>query len=163
MEEAEGMRAIPGRRSQFLFVASAAIVSTAIVTGAGCVERRYTIRTEPPGALAIVNDEEIGATPVSRSFVYYGDRKITLMADGFQTLTVVQPVKRPWYDNYITEFFSENLVPWTIRDDREFVYQMTPSLTPAEEDVTGRAEALRAQGQAPPPPRRRGILAWLGF
>jgi hypothetical protein len=150
---------IPGRRPLFL----ALTASAAIAAAPGCVERRYTIRTEPPGALAIVNDEEIGATPVSRSFVYYGPRKITLMADGFQTLTVVQPVKRPWYDNYITEFFSENLIPWTIRDEREFVYQMTPSMTPPEEDVTGRAEALRAQGQAPPPPPRRGRFSWLGL
>src|SRR5258707_15345494 len=34
----------------------------------GCVERRYTVRTNPPGALLVANDEEIGATPTSRSF-----------------------------------------------------------------------------------------------
>ena len=65
----------------------------------GCVERRYTIRSNPPGALAIVNDEEIGPTPVSRSFTYYGDRKITLMLDGYETKTVIQPINAPWWDN----------------------------------------------------------------
>src|SRR4051812_38674164 len=75
----------------------------------GCVERRYTIRTNPPGALVVVNDEEIGASPVSASFTYYGDRKIELMHDGYMTQKVIQPIKAPWYDNYLTEFFTENL------------------------------------------------------
>ena len=74
---------------------------------AGCVERRYTIRTNVPGALAIVNGEEIGPTPVSRNFIFYGPRKITLIADGFETVDVVQPVRPPWWDNYVTEFFTE--------------------------------------------------------
>ena len=65
----------------------------------GCVERRYTIRTDPPGALAIVNGEEIGPTPVSRSFTYYGDREITLMLDGYKTKTLIQPIAAPWWDN----------------------------------------------------------------
>jgi hypothetical protein len=130
---------------------------------AGCVERRYTIRTEPPGALAIVNGEEIGPTPVSRSYVYYGPREITLIADGYQTQTIIQPMKRPWYDNYITEFFSENLIPWTIRDEREFVYQLQPAAVPSAEDLGARAEGLRRSGQTAPPPRRGGLLGFLGF
>ena len=129
----------------------------------GCVERRYTIRTDPPGALAIVNGEEIGPTPVSRSFVYYGPREITMIADGYQTETVIQPVKRPWYDNYLTEFFTENLVPWTIRDEREFVYTLRPATIPATEDLSVRAEGLRQSGRVAPAPRRRGILGFFGF
>ena len=85
-------------------------------TLAGCVERRYTIRSNPPGALAIINGEEVGPTPVSRSFTYYGDREITLLLDGHDTLTTIQPINAPWWDNYVTEFFTENMVPWVIRD-----------------------------------------------
>jgi len=129
----------------------------------GCVERRYTVRSNPPGALVVVNGEEIGRTPVSRSFTYYGDRDISLMMDGFQTQRVIQPVKAPWYDNLLTEFFSENLVPFTIRDDRDFTYQMTPATMPTANDLLNRGQSLRAQAQAPPPPRRGGLLGWLGF
>ncbi len=129
----------------------------------GCVERRYTIRTNVPGALAIVNNEEVGPTPASRSFTYYGPRKITLIADGFQTTEVIQPVPPPWYDNYITEFFTENLVPFTLRDEREFYYEMQPATIPSTTDLQNRAEALRRIGQAPPPPRRGGLLGFFGF
>ena len=61
----------------------------------GCVERRYTIRTNVP-ALAYVNGAEVGPTPGSQSFVYYGDREIILSAPGYQTLRVIQPVDAPW-------------------------------------------------------------------
>jgi PEGA domain len=123
----------------------------------GCVERRYTIRTNPPGALVVVNGEEIGPSPVSRSFTYYGKREITLMLDGHQTQTIIQPVDAKWYDNYLTEFFTENILPFTLRDEREFDFQMTPSVIPAKNDLLARAESLRAIGSSPPPARPWGI------
>jgi hypothetical protein len=124
---------------------------------AGCVERRYTIRSNPPGALAIVNGEEIGPTPISRSFTYYGDREITLMADGYDTFTTIQPINAPWWDNFVTEFFTENLIPYTFRDEREYCYQLQPATVPEKNSLLGRAEALRAQGQILPPPRRKWL------
>jgi len=134
---------------------------------AGCVERRYTIRTNPPGALAIVNGEEVGPTPVSKSFVYYGDREITLMLDGFETHTVIQPINAPWWDNYFTEFLTENMIPYTFRDEREYVYQLAPSVIPDKNDLAARAEALRSVGATLPPPRSKWlsdyIKEWLGI
>jgi hypothetical protein len=129
----------------------------------GCVERRYTIRTNPPGALAIVNQEEIGPTPVSRSFTFYGDREITLIHDGYQTQTIIQPINSPWWDNVLTEFFTENVIPFTFRDEREFVYQLQPTSIPEVNDLVARGQNLRVQAQVNPPPRRGGILGWLGF
>ena len=54
----------------------------------GCVQRRMTIRSNPPGALVYVDDYQVGTTPVSTDFVYYGTRKIRLIKDGYDTLTV---------------------------------------------------------------------------
>jgi hypothetical protein len=129
----------------------------------GCVERRYTIRSDPPGALVIVNDEEIGTTPVSRSHVFYGDREITLIADGYETQTVVQPMNAPWYDNIVTEFFTENLIPFTIRDEREYMYKLKPATVAPSGDVTARANEFRQRALTPPAPRRGGILGFFGF
>jgi hypothetical protein len=138
-------------------------LAVACLLATGCVERRYTIRTEPPGALVVVNGEEIGPSPVSRSFTFYGAREITLMQDGYQTQTLIQPIKAPWWDNLLTEFFTENLIPVTFRDERDFTYRMAPVTTPATGDLLDRAESLKAQGQAGPPPRRGGILGFFGF
>jgi hypothetical protein len=130
---------------------------------AGCVERRYTIRSDPPGATVIVNGEEIGPAPASKSFVYYGQREITLMLDGYATKTVIQPITAPWWDNYLTEFFSENIVPVTLRDEREFKFQLTPAQTSPLGELRDRAEGLRNEARIVPKPRRGGILGWLGF
>ena len=40
----------------------------------GCVQRRMTIRSNPPGALVYVDDYQVGTTPVSTDFGYYGTR-----------------------------------------------------------------------------------------
>jgi hypothetical protein len=143
---------------------------TAIVVGlavlglaCGCVERRYTVRSDPPGAQVIVNGESLGPAAASHNFYYYGDREITLVLDGYETKTVIQPVNAPWWDNLLTEFFSENLVPWVIRDEREFTYKLDPLRTPTQEEVQTRADASRSEAQVLPPPRRGGILGFFGF
>jgi hypothetical protein len=146
-----------GRRFATLLGLAIACVAT------GCVERRYTIRTEPPGAYVVVNGEEIGPTPVSRSFVYHGDRDITLMLDGYQTQRIIQPMNAPWWDNLATEFFTENLIPYTFRDEQEYIYRMEPATVPATNDLVARGEALRSDSKVPPKPRRTGILGYFGF
>jgi hypothetical protein len=139
------------------------LVVAGLAALSGCVERRYTVRSDPPGALLIANDEEIGPTPASRSFVYYGDREFTLMLDGYQTQSFRQPIKAPWWDNYITEFFTENLVPYTFRDERDFTFKLTPIAPVPRDELIARGENLRQAAQADPPPRRKGILGFLGF
>ena len=144
--------------------ATPAIALAILATGlAGCVERRYTIRTIPENALVVVNGEEMGPSPASHSFVFYGDRDIIIMAPGYQTLHVVQPINAPFWDNGLTEFFTENLIPVTFRDEREFSYALTPSTDPPTPDLLSRAGVLRQEGQLPPPPRRKGLLAYFGF
>ncbi|MDX2039236.1 MAG: PEGA domain-containing protein [Isosphaeraceae bacterium] len=129
----------------------------------GCVERRYTIRSDPPGALAIVNGEEIGPTPVSRPFTYYGDRRIQLQREGYEPLNVVQPIDAPWYDNLFTEFFTENLIPYTFRDERDYTYRLQETRPTDAADLLREGDAMRAQGQTIPPPRSGGLRAFLGL
>lgn len=129
----------------------------------GCVERRFTIRTDPPGALVFVNGEELGPSPVSQSYTYYKPREILLVADGYETQRIVQDFPAPLYDNALTDFFTENLLPFTIRDEREFFYRMPPATNPDPNELLNRGESLRSQGKVPPPPRRRGLLGFFGF
>ncbi len=111
----------------------------------GCVERRMTIRSNPPGAVVYVDDYEIGTTPVSTDFTYYGTRKIRLVKNGYETLTVMQPVSVPWYQYVPIDFVAENLVPGNIRDNRTFDYQLVPQAVVPTEQLLDRAEVLRRQ------------------
>src|SRR5262245_29457204 len=72
----------------------------------GCVERRMTIRTNVDnqgGALVYLDNEEVGISPVSTAFTYYADREIKLVKDGYETVTLVQPVRAPWWDSLLVE------------------------------------------------------------
>jgi hypothetical protein len=118
---------------------------------AGCVQRRMTIRSNPPGALVYVDDYQLGATPVSHDFVYYGTRKIRLVKDGYETLTVRQPFPIPWYQYFPLDFVTENLIPWEIRDERVVDLAMAPAESIPPESVVARAEQARlASGSLPP-------------
>jgi hypothetical protein len=109
----------------------------------GCVERRMTIRTNPPGALLYVDDYPIGETPISTNFTYYGTRKIRLVKDGFETLTVLQSIPAPWYEYTPIDFIAENFVPDKIRDQRTLDFQLKPQVLVPYEQLQARAEALR--------------------
>ncbi|MDY0167495.1 MAG: PEGA domain-containing protein [Thermoguttaceae bacterium] len=109
----------------------------------GCVRRRMTIQTNPPGALVYVDDYEIGTTPISTNFIYYGHRKIRLVKDGFETKTVMEHIPPPWYQYFPFDFVAENVVPGEIRDRRTLTYNLTPQTIAPTEAVLGRAEQLR--------------------
>jgi hypothetical protein len=109
----------------------------------GCVQRRMTIRSNPPGALLYVDDYPIGTTPVSTNFTYYGTRKIRLVKDGFETLTVMQDFPTPWYEYVPLDFISENLVPGKITDRRVLDYQLRPQMVVPTDQLQARAEGLR--------------------
>jgi hypothetical protein len=121
----------------------------------GGVERRLVIRSNPPGALVYVDDYPIGTTPVAANFTYYGTRKIRLVKDGYETLTVMQTIPSPWYEVPPLDFISENFVPGEIRDQRTFTFQLTPQVVVPPEQLLSRAEGLRrgvgAPGGAVPP------------
>ncbi len=115
----------------------------------GCVERRFVITTDPPGA--IVYDEKglpIGASPADHAFVYYGTYEFKLLHDGYETLIVRERVKAPFYEWFLFDFFSENVVPWTMRDIRRFHYQLQPKQVVSPDAVLEKATLLRQRGLA---------------
>ncbi|MFH1922295.1 MAG: PEGA domain-containing protein [Planctomycetota bacterium] len=107
-----------------------------------------TIRSNPPGAVVYVDGYEIGTTPVSHNFTYYGTRKIRLVRNGYETLTVMQPIPPPWYQIPPLDFVSETLVPGKLRDGRTLNYQMVPQKVVPTEELLGRAEGLRGRAQS---------------
>ena len=115
----------------------------------GCVTRRLTIRSNPPGAHVYIDDYNIGSTPISHNFIYYGTRKISLIKDGYETLSVMQKIPTPWYEIPPLDFVSENCIPGEIRDHRTITYQLTPQCVVPHDQLLGRAENLRGQVQGP--------------
>ena len=113
----------------------------------GCVHRRLTIRSNPPGALVYVDDQQIGRTPVSTNFIYYGTREVRLEMDGFETLTVRERIDAPWYQYPPIDFVAETFVPHDIRDERVLDFQLVPQKVVPTQELLGRANALRHGSQ----------------
>ena len=110
-----------------------------------------------------VDKYEIGKTPCSVEYIYYGTREIKLIKDGYETLTVLQWIPPPLYEIPPFDFFTENVVPVEVRDERTFDYQLVPTRVVPTNQLLGRAENLRqatrlenvaAGPEFPPPPRR---------
>jgi len=102
-----------------------------------------TIRSNPPGALVYVDDYEIGTTPVSHNFTYYGTRKIRLVKDGYETLTLMQSIPPPWYQIPPLDFVTENLIPGEINDQRTLHFNLAPQMIVPTEELLRRAESMR--------------------
>lgn len=119
----------------------------------GCVERRFRIESNPPGAYVTVNDIPYGPTPVDVPFIYYGDYDILLMKDGFQTQRIKQPVPAPWYQYPPFDFFAESVWPRQITDIRPLTFEMEPLPPPNLIQLKAEAVELRQRALTLPPPR----------
>jgi hypothetical protein len=150
----------PGLPPRRLAILTLALIS---LTAVGCVERRYTVRTDPPGALVYINGEEAGISPVSVNYEYYGDRRVTIQAEGYETINSTIPIRPPWWDNAVTGFVTENFVPFTLRDERDFRFTMAPAVIPPTGDLIGRGQQLRQQALQPAPERPGPFWRFFAF
>jgi len=108
------------------------------------VERTLEVRSDPPGALVYLNDQEIGRTPLSKHFLWYGTYDVQVRKDGYATLKTKSPVIAPWWQWIPFDFVAE-LLPAKFRDSHTVSYCLKP-LSQAQIDpqaITKRAEDLR--------------------
>lgn len=89
----------------------------------GCVRRQLTIRSEPPGATILMNDKEVGATPYSYDFQWYGWYRIALRKPGYEQLDERVLLKCPPY-LWIPFDLVMEMMPVTILDRQELSYQL---------------------------------------
>ena len=107
------------RRTFASLLTSIVLLVTVALPAHAIVRRRLNVNSNPQGALVYVDNQQIGTTPCSVDFTYYGTREIRLIKPGFETLTVNQPIPAPWYQYTPVDFVSENLVTMKIREKRK--------------------------------------------
>lgn len=118
------------------------------VLASGCVRRQLTIRSEPPGATIMVNDEVVGITPHSYDFLWYGWHRISLTKDGYERLDDRVKLAAPpalW----VPCDLAMELLPVTFRDDRQFSYQLAP-LVPLPDPTPPISGTEAATSETPP-------------
>ena len=109
----------------------------------GCVERKLTIVTEPPAAVVWLNDEEIGVTPVTVNFNWYGDYNIRIEKPGYDILNTHQLLERPAHDVFPLDFFAEVLWPGTIEDSYTWTFDLEPFQQASAAELIEQANQMR--------------------
>ncbi len=119
-----------------------------VVVG-GCAQRDITINSEPPGAMVYVNDQEIGRTPLTRDFQWYGTYDVQLRKEGYETenrhaTIVAQPWFWPPFDLFV------ELLPFHVKDHRERTFVLHPATSqPVDQTIMlSRAADLAAKLQS---------------
>ena len=123
----------------------------ALLLLAGCVERTVTIRTQPEGARVILNDQDVGLSPVKVPFTWYGDYDIIVRKKGYETLSTNRNIKAPWYQWPFLDLWTECFIPFTIHDDRELdTFVLAPAQHPDRSELIRNADQMREQAAIAP-------------
>lgn len=134
-----------GSFNRIATVITAIIVIITISLVSGCVERRLTINTDPQDALVTLNDEEIGMSPVTVEFNWYGDYDVRISKEGFETLKTHRKLKGPWYDRFPFDFFAQIVNPKRIVDSYEWTFELEQRREPSREELLEKARKMQNQ------------------
>jgi hypothetical protein len=127
-------------RDLLVFIAGACVAAGAL---GGCVERTLTINTRPQGAMVTLNDQQIGASPVTVPFNWYGDFWVRIRLDGYETLDTHRQPNAPFYDHPPFDFFTQILYPGHVVDAYEWTFDLAPKEYPTRDHLLEHAEILR--------------------
>jgi len=109
----------------------------------GCVERLITVNTNPTGAVVYLNDEEVGTSPVTVPFTWYGEYDVVIRKDGFETVKTSRRADAPLYQWPPFDLFFECFWPFDMVDRHQWDFELTVQ-TPADpNELIDRARALR--------------------
>ena len=112
---------------------------------AGCVERKLTIQTRPPGATVRLNDEEVGTSPVTVNFNWYGDYRVQCIKPGYEILNTHRLLEAPSHDTFPLDFFYGVLWPGSIVDEYEWTFDLTPYQPPDRQALIEQAQTMKGK------------------
>ena len=113
----------------------------------GCLERTITVTSTPPGALVCLNGTEVGRTPVTTAFTFYGDFDVQVRKEGYEPLLTHKKANAPIYE-YAPFDLAATAWPGRIRTDRHWHFDLVPLAQPTREgerSLVERAGQLRSQ------------------
>jgi hypothetical protein len=119
------------------------LAMAALLAVGGCVERKMTITSEPPGAIVRISNVEVGRTPLTIPFTWYGDYEITLEREGgYDAMRTHADINMPAYEVPPIDLLSE-LAPWTYTDYRYLHFRLRKTEEVSDQDLIERAQRYR--------------------
>jgi len=117
----------------------------------GCVDRRFVVETNVPGAQVYVDGTPIGPSPADGWWEYAGKREMIAVAPGYESKVEMVRFKPKWYEYPGLDFFAEVVWPFRIEDVRRVKLDLEPTRTVNQVDLVSNADALRARATTLPP------------
>jgi hypothetical protein len=108
----------------------------------GCVNRVITVKSDPPGALVYMNEQEIGRTPVSKEFLWYGNYDVVLRKEGYQTFKTQAGVMPPLWQIIPLDLITD-MLPLT--DEHVLEFNLKPAGMPDAQALLAQGEEMRAK------------------
>jgi PEGA domain len=124
----------------------------AALTAVGCVDRRFVVTSNVPGAQVTVDGDQLGPAPVDARYEYTGKREFRATSPGYDPLVQVVSFPPRWFDYPGLDLFAEVIWPFRIEDVRRVHLELQPAQPVAVDQIQAGAEALRSRGQTLPPP-----------
>ncbi len=119
--------------------------AAALLALGGCLERRMTIISDPPGATVTVNDVEIGRTPVSAAFTHYGEYEVQLELEGYEPIRAKANASTPIYELVPLDLVA-SAMPFTLSNEVVWKYVMQPEKSSVQERGELERELLERAG-----------------
>lgn len=114
---------------------------------AACATRTIDVTSEPAGATVVANGVELGRTPLTADFTYYGSYDVLVSKGGYEPLRVTASARAPVYEYPPVDLLAAPLSPHTTV---RWHFTLSPSLESTqtkdelEQGLIDRARALRA-------------------
>jgi hypothetical protein len=134
------------------FVARLLIAMIVAVT-CGCVQRRFVVQSNVPGAQIYVNNQLAGPSPADTRWEYTGVYEFRAVAQGYEPVVERVRIKPKWYEYPGIDFFFEVLYPFNIEDVRRIPLTLQPTTQIRTDALLDAANSLRNEAQTLPPPK----------
>lgn len=126
-------------------------ILVAFVAAVGCVDRRFVVETNVPGAQVTVDGVPIGPSPADAEWEYAGNKRFRAVAPGYEPLDQVVNFRPKWYNYPPFDFFAEVLWPLRIEDVRRVRLTLQPRQPVNRDALLQSADQLRVRGNSLPP------------
>jgi hypothetical protein len=121
----------------------------------GCVQRQMTILTDPPGAVVYLNDREMGRTPFTHPFLWYGNYDVVIRKDGYQPLKTTAEFTAPFWQfvplDAVTDFLP-------LQDHQTVAFKLKPDAPVDPQLLVAHGVQLQKELQASEHTIRHSVL-----
>jgi hypothetical protein len=106
-------------------ISAAAFGLAALAALGGCLSRKLSVTSEPPGATVFANDVELGRTPLDAAFTFYGSYDVRAELDGHEPQRMKVVAQAPIYE-YPPFDLIAILMPFHIDHTVHWHFKMEP-------------------------------------